>query len=88
MPIRFRAEFDGLPVLDALDALEELEIAQTHAKVLAIPIWEGQLMIQLKMTEEEYIHLPKKERARKIVAMKLSDWLQLLDYALREEGKK
>ena len=76
-----------MPVLDALEALEELEILQTSAKVLAIPIWEGQLMIQLKMTEEEYIQLPKEERARKIVAMKLGEWIQLLDFVMREEER-
>lgn len=87
MPIRFRAEFDGLPILDALEALEELEIVQTHAKVMAIPIWEGQLMIQLQMTEEEYIQLSKEERARKLVAMKLGEWIQLLDFVMREEER-
>lgn len=77
-----------MPVLDALETLEELEIAQTHAKVLAIPIWEGELMIRLKMTEEEYIQLPKDERARKLVAMKLGEWIQILDYVMREQEKK
>ena len=87
LPIRFRAEFNSLPILDALDALEDMEVAQTHAKVMAIPIWEGQLMIQLNMREDEYIQLPKTERARKIIALKLGDWLQVLEYALREESK-
>lgn len=44
-------------------------------------------MIQLKMTEDEYIQLPKEERARKIVAMKLGEWLQLLDFVMREQER-
>lgn len=76
-----------MPILDALDALEDMDIAKAHSKVLAIPIWEGQLMISLRMTEDEYIRIPKEERARKLVAMKLSDWLQLLEFVLKESEK-
>lgn len=45
---------------------------------LAIKKWEIDVMIAMGMTEGEYSRLPLEERARKVVAHKLSDWMQIL----------
>ncbi len=56
-----------------------------HGEVLAIRLWEVELMIQLRMTEENYLKLSKAERARKVVGMKLKDWFSMLDYQVMNE---
>jgi hypothetical protein len=51
-----------------------------------ILFWEKQLQLQLRIPlEEEYIKIPRIERARFIIAMKLSDWFSTLDW---EEWKR
>ena len=56
-----------------------------NGEVVAIRLWEVELMIRLRMTEEDYLKLGKGERARKVVAMKLSKWFEMLEYQLMKD---
>jgi hypothetical protein len=85
----FRAEFGGQEVLAALFALEP-----GGGKVNAVALWESQLLnaLGLVSAEEEarYGQLPIADRARKVAAFKLSDWLGSLemDRVHREAKRK
>jgi hypothetical protein len=59
-----------------------------NGEVIAIRLWEVELMIRLKMTENEYLKMSKQERARKIVAMKLKSWFEMLEYQLTKDDWK
>ena len=50
-----------------------------HGEVVAIRLWENELMIRMHLSEEEYVKIPKAERARKVVAMKLQSWFSMLE---------
>ncbi len=50
-----------------------------HGEVIAIKLWENELMIRMRLSEDEYIKIPKAERARKVVAMKLQSWFTMLE---------
>ena len=50
-----------------------------HGEVIAIRLWESELMIRMHMQEEEYLKIDKPERARKVVAMKLRGWFDMLE---------
>lgn len=56
-----------------------------HGEVIAIRLWEVELMVRLRMTEKNYLKLSKAERARKIVAMKLQDWFSMLEYQVAKQ---
>lgn len=85
----FRAEFGGQEVLAALFGLEP-----GGGKVNAVALWESQLLNELGLVtaEEEarYAQLPIADRARKVAAFKLSDWLGSLevDRVHREAKRK
>jgi hypothetical protein len=74
----FRAEFGGRPILDALFNLEA-----GGGKLNAVALWENQLLNALGLVTAEdeagYGQLPISERARKLAAFKLSDWLGALE---------
>jgi hypothetical protein len=74
----FRAEFGGRGVLEALFALEP-----GAGKVNAVALWESQLLNALGLVtseqEAEYSQLPVVDRARKLAAFKLADWLGSLE---------
>jgi hypothetical protein len=74
----YRAEFAGRGVLDALLGLEPGE-----GKVNAVALWENQLLNALGLVtaedEAKYGQLPIMDRARKLAAFKLSDWLGSLE---------
>jgi len=74
----FRAEFAGLEVLSALFNMEP-----GGGKVNAVALWESQLLNALGLVtpeqEAQYAHLPIVDRARKVAAFKLSDWLGALE---------
>lgn len=50
-----------------------------HGEVIAIRLWESELMIRMRMQEHEYLKMDKAERARKVVAMKLRGWFEMLE---------
>lgn len=85
----FRAEFGGQEILKALFALEP-----GGGKVNAVSLWESQLLnaLGLVTAEEEarYSQLPIADRARKVAAFKLADWLGSLevDRVHREAKRK
>jgi len=74
----YRAEFAGRGILEALLSLEPGE-----GKVDAVALWENQLLNSLGLVtsedEAEYAQLPIMDRARKLAAFKLSDWLGSLE---------
>lgn len=74
LDINFKASYGGMPVLSALQAVEG-----TPGQYVAVKKWEAELMLELKLSEEEYSKISVIERARKIVAMKLDDWMSVLD---------
>jgi uncharacterized protein YuzE len=49
-----------------------------NGEVIAIRLWE----------ENEYLKMSKQERARKIVAMKLKSWFEMLEYQLTKDDWK
>lgn len=77
----FHAEYNGVPLLDAME-----NVKGSGVSYAAIRAWEVELMVALKMTEAEYASLSVEERARKIVAMKLPQWSEIL--AAHEARKK
>lgn len=40
--------------------------------------------MEMQMTEERYIQLPREERARNVCALKLNDWFQVLESEMRK----
>ena len=81
--VTFRAKFLEREVLEVMKDDNFLEGG--HGEVIAIRLWEVELMIRLRMTEDEYLKLGKPERARKIVAMKLNKWFEMLEYQLMKD---
>lgn len=80
----FKAQYQNKPVLDALQGVDG-----GAGGYLAVKKWESELMLRLQFSEEEYSEIPVMERARKIVAMKLDDWMSILEHdRLDAEYKK
>lgn len=50
-----------------------------HGEVIAIRLWESELMVRMRMQEPEYLKMDKSERARKVIAMKLRGWFEMLE---------
>lgn len=63
-----------MPIFEAMDFLQG-----GHGAYAAIRVWENETMIAMRMTEEEYASLPYQERARKVCAYKLSNWMRVLE---------
>lgn len=74
----FRASFQGLDILDALWRTEPGE-----ARLDAVRLWEAQFLNQAGLVspeqEAEYGQLSIMERARRVAAFKLSDWIAALE---------
>jgi hypothetical protein len=56
-----------------------------HGEFIAIRLWEEELMIRMRLSENEYVKIPKAERARKVVAMKLQGWFSMLEHQLDKQ---
>lgn len=56
-----------------------------HGEVIALRLWETELMIHLRMQEDEYLKIPKPERARKVVALKLKGWFEMLEFQVSKQ---
>lgn len=82
----YKAQFDGMDVLEALEGLGD----DNKGSYDTLRIWENQLMIEMQMTEVQYVLLPVEERARKICALFLPDIMQALesDRKMKEEKKR
>lgn len=72
---RFRASYQGEPILDAL----RNNIEGGQGQYLAVTAWELELMLKLQLSEAEYSRIPVGERARKIAAMKINEWIEILE---------
>lgn len=70
----FKAEYNGMGVLDALQHVDG-----GAGGYLAVKKWESELMLRLQLSEAEYSQIPVMERARQIVAMKMDDWFSVLE---------
>lgn len=85
----YRADYGGRGILEDVLALEPGE-----GKLNAVALWENQLLNGLGLVtpeqEADYGQLPIMDRARKVAAFKLSDWLGSLeaDRARREMSRK
>ncbi|MCA9326777.1 hypothetical protein KC976_04240, partial [Candidatus Saccharibacteria bacterium] len=83
----FRANFDGESVLTKIlkDASGDESDGGGYN---AIRTWEIQAINQSSFTESEWAELPLDERARRVVAMKLDDWLAYLTAEKQRKEKK
>lgn len=70
----FRARFKDLTIFEAMQ-----RVKGGHGQLDAIALWEYQAMIAWRMSEAEYSDLSLRERARRVVAVKLSDWMSTLE---------
>jgi hypothetical protein len=54
-----------------------------------IRAWEMELMLAMRMTEDEYSALPLKQRARMVAGLKIRDWMKALESDRQiQEAKK
>ncbi len=83
--VPFHARFDGMAVLDALEAIQD---GSGHSEIAALPLWESEVMMVMRMTEEEYLKLSRVERARKVMTVKYKDWFGMLEHDLWERTKE
>lgn len=83
----FRANFDGESVLTKIlkDASDEDSEGGGYN---AMRTWEIQAINQSPFTESEWAELPLDERARRVVAMKLDDWLAYLTAEKQRKEKR
>lgn len=70
----YKATFNDMEIFDALQ-----QVSGGLGMYDAISLWENKLMLQLRLTEHEYVMLPVIERARKIGAMLLDDMMAQLE---------
>ena len=83
----FRASFDGKAVLAKIFEDSEDGI-DNGAAYNAIKTWEIQAISQGGLTEEAWTKLDIKERARRICAMKIDEWLSYLSVKKIDSEKK
>jgi hypothetical protein len=82
----FRANFDGEAVLTKI--LNNSADEDSGGGYNAIRTWEIQAINNSGFTESEWAELPLDERARRVVAMKLDDWLAYLTMEKQRKTKK
>lgn len=82
----FRANFDGESVLKRI--LDGATDDESGGGYNAIRTWEIQAINQSSFTEAEWAELPLDERARRVVAMKLDEWLAFLTAEKQRKEKK
>jgi len=72
--IRFQASFGKVELLQAM-----MSIAKGRGKIWAIRLWELETINAVGWTETAWCRLPLAERARKVCAHKVGDWLSALE---------
>jgi len=82
----FRANFDGEAVLTKI--LDNAGDEDSGGGYNAIRTWEIQAINNSGFTESEWAELPLDERARRVVALKLDDWLAYLTAEKQRKSKK
>lgn len=70
----YNASYDDKDILDALS-----EVGGGQGVYNAIRVWENKLMIEMNMSEADYVLIPVVERCRKICAMMIDKWLEYLE---------
>jgi len=70
----YNATYDHKDIIDCLGAIEGGDGVYN-----ALRVWENVLMIQMNMSELEYVLMPAVERCRKICAMQIDKWLEYLE---------
>lgn len=81
----FRATFDGQQIFDAMS-----DVRGGWGEYAALRAWEMELMLSMRLSEEEYSKIPLKQRARMVAGMKLSSWMKALesDKAAKEAKRR
>ena len=82
----FRANFDGEAVLTKI--LDNAGDEDSGGGYNAIRTWEIQAINNSGFTESNWAELPLDERARRVVALKLDDWLAYLTAEKQRKSKK
>ena len=82
----FRANFDGEAVLTKI--LDNAGDEDSGGGYNAIRTWEIQAINNSGFTESDWAELPLDERARRVVALKLDDWLAYLTAEKQRKNKK
>ena len=82
----FRANFDGEAVLTKI--LDNAGDEDSGGGYNAIRTWEIQAINNSGFKESEWAELPLDERARRVVALKLDDWLAYLTAEKQRKQKK
>jgi len=82
----FRANFDGEAVLTKI--LDNAGDEDSGGGYNAIRTWEIQAINNSGFKESEWAELPLDERARRVVALKLDDWLAYLTAEKQRKSKK
>lgn len=70
----FNAQYGGKSVFEALQGVDG-----GAGSYLAVKKWESELMLRLRLSEEEYSKIPVMDRARQIATMKMDDWFSILE---------
>jgi hypothetical protein len=70
--------------MQILDAISQLSDEDYHHSLRVMPFWEKKVMMEMQLTEDQYIALPRAERARNVCALKLNDWFSVLESELRK----
>jgi len=82
----FRASFNGTDVISKL--FEGDEETGDGASYNAMRTWEIQAINASSLKETEWAELPLQERARRICAMKIDEWMAVLTSKKKEAEKK
>ena len=82
----FRANFDGEAVLTKI--LDNASDEDEGGGYNAIRTWEIQAINNSGFTEQDWAELPLSERARRVVALKIDDWLAYLTAEKQRKEKK
>lgn len=73
MPPGFQARFNGKPLFEAFS-----EVEGGLGSYLAIRAWETSLMMEMGVTEEDYVKIPVRTRADYIVVKNIDKWISIL----------
>ena len=76
----FNATFNDEQIFDAMDSA-----SGGMGSYNAVRLWENQLANVLGLQDWEYAQIPLEERSRRVCAMKLSDWLEFLEFDRRRK---
>lgn len=81
----YKAGFEDKEIFEAMDTIEP-----GRGRYDAIALWENQLMVEMRLTDDEYGLLSLAERARKVLAPRLPKLMEALesDRMMKEMERK